>query len=236
MILKWIFDRLMALIGLVALCWLYPIVAILIKLRMPGGPVFFVQKRVGKDGRLFNCHKFRTMKPVNHHEGAEAKKGDKGWSTVSVAGDSRITPFGAKLRHYKIDELPELWDVLIGKMSFVGPRPDVPGYADKLEGEDRVILQLRPGITGPATLKYRLEDEMIANYISEVKNEKRKVKNVPEGLSDQELAVWYNDNVIYPDKVRLNKYYYEHYSFWKDIQMIVCTVLGKKMRYAGEEI
>lgn len=236
MILKWIFDRLMALVGLVALCWLYPIVAILIKLRMPGGPVFFVQKRVGKDGRLFNCHKFRTMKPVNHHEGAEAKKGDKGWSTVSVAGDSRITPFGAKLRHYKIDELPELWDVLIGKMSFVGPRPDVPGYADKLEGEDRVILQLRPGITGPATLKYRLEDEMIANYISEVKNEKRKVKNVPEGLSDQELAVWYNDNVIYPDKVRLNKYYYEHYSFWKDIQMIVCTVLGKKMRYAGEEI
>ncbi len=247
MILKWIFDRVMALVGLVALCWLYPIVAILIKIKMPGGPVLFVQKRVGKDGKLFNCHKFRTMRVNDSVDGNRLTvKGDRlanetenqngGWSTVSVAGDSRITPLGAKLRHYKIDELPELWDVLIGKMSFVGPRPDVPGYADKLEGDDRVILKLRPGITGPATLKYRLEDEMIANYIREVKSEKRKVKNVPEGLSDQELAVWYNDNVIYPDKVRLNKYYYEHYSFWKDIQMIVCTVLGKKMRYAEEVI
>ena len=236
MVVKFLFDRVVSFIGLFFLWPVLIVVAILIKMKMPGGPVFFVQKRVGKDGRLFNCHKFRTMKPVNHHEGAEAKKGDKGWSTVSVAGDARITPLGAKLRHYKIDELPELWDVLIGKMSFVGPRPDVPGYADKLEGDDRVILKLRPGITGPATLKYRLEDEMIANYIREVKSEKRKVKNVPEGLSDQELAVWYNDNVIYPDKVRLNKYYYEHYSFWKDIQMIVCTVLGKKMRYAGEVI
>ena len=236
MVVKFLFDRVVSFIGLFFLWPVLIVVAILIKMKMPGGPVFFVQKRVGKDGRLFNCHKFRTMKPVNHHEGAEAKKGDKGWSTVSVAGDARITPLGAKLRHYKIDELPELWDVLIGKMSFVGPRPDVPGYADKLEGDDRVILKLRPGITGPATLKYRLEDEMIANYIREVKSEKRKVKNVPEGLSDQELAVWYNDNVIYPDKVRLNKYYYEHYSFWKDIQMIVCTVLGRKMEYAGEVI
>ena len=256
MLLKWIFDRVMALVGLVALCWLYPIVAILIKAKMPGGPVFFVQKRVGKDGRLFNCHKFRTMKappqpsPVGRESSlspspspkgkgcslSDEGKGSQGWSTVSVAGDDRITPFGAKLRHWKIDELPELWDVLIGNMSFVGPRPDVPGYADKLEGDDRVILKLRPGITGPATLKYRLEDEMIADWVSKVKDEKLKVKNMPEGLSDQELAEWYNDNVIYPDKVRLNKYYYEHYSFWKDIQMIVCTVLGKKMKYAGEVI
>ena len=256
MIQKWVFDRVMALVGLVALCWLYPIVAILIKIKMPGGPVFFVQKRVGKDGRLFNCHKFRTMKappqpsPVGRESSlstspspkgkgcslSDEGKGSQGWSTVSVAGDSRITPFGAKLRHWKIDELPELWDVLIGNMSFVGPRPDVPGYADKLVGDDRVILKLRPGITGPATLKYRLEDEMIAEWVSKVKDEKLKVKNMPEGLSDQELAEWYNDNVIYPDKVRLNKYYYEHYSFWKDIQMIVCTVLGKKMKYAGEVI
>ena len=87
-------------------------------------------------------------------------------SSVSVAGDSRITPFGAMLRHYKIDELPELWDVLIGNMSFVGPRPDVPGYADRLLGDDRDVLKLRPGITGPATLKYRLEDEMILDYVS----------------------------------------------------------------------
>ncbi len=243
MILKFLFDRIVAFIGLLFLWPVLLVVAILIKVKMPGGPVFFVQKRVGKDGKLFNCHKFRTMRnptpALPEGEGdscfPEGKR-SKVWSTVSVAGDSRITPFGAKLRHYKIDELPELWDVLIGKMSFVGPRPDVPGYADKLEGDDRVILKLRSGITGPATLKYRLEDEMIANYIREVKSEKRKMKNVPEGLSDQELAVWYNDNVIYPDKVRLNKHYYEHYSFWKDIQMIVCTVLGKKMRYAGEMI
>lgn len=122
-----------------------------------------MQKRVGKDGKLFNCHKFRTMIPVKNNEGSTGKKGDKGRSTVSVAGDSRITPLGSKLRHWKLDELPGLWDVFIGKMSFVGPRPDVPGYADKLTGDDRDVLKLRPGITGPATLKYRLEDEYLAN-------------------------------------------------------------------------
>ena len=217
MILKWIFDRLVSFIGL---CFLWPvllIVAILVKIKMPGGPAFFVQKRVGKGGKLFDCHKFRTM-TVKHNG-----------STVSVAGDSRITPLGAKLRHYKLDELPGLWDVLIGNMSFVGPRPDVPGYADKLTGADRDVLKLRPGITGPATLKYRLEDEMIAEYVAQKHSsgDKREA---------QEIAVEYNDTVIYPDKVRLNCYYYHHYSFIKDIQMIVCTVLGKKMMYAGEEI
>ena len=217
MILKWIFDRLVALIGLLFLWPVLLVTAILVKIKMPGGPAFFVQKRVGKDGRLFDCHKFRTM-TVKHNG-----------STVSVAGDSRITPLGAKLRHYKLDELPGLWDVLIGNMSFVGPRPDVPGYADKLTGADRDVLKLRPGITGPATLKYRLEDEMIAEYVAQKHSsgDKREA---------QEIAVEYNDTVIYPDKVRLNCYYYHHYSFIKDIQMIVCTVLGKKMRYAGEEI
>ena len=242
MILKWIFDRVVSLLGLLFLWPVLLVVAILIKVKMPGGPVLFVQKRVGKNGKLFDCHKFRTMR-VKHNG-----------STVSVAGDSRITPLGAKLRHYKLDELPGLWDVLIGKMSFVGPRPDVPGYADKLTGDDRDVLKLRPGITGPATLKYRLEDEMIAEWVREVKSEKLKVKsegslcsksdknlieNLPEDfgkMSDQEVAVWYNDNVIYPDKVRLNCYYYRHYSFVKDIQMILCTVLGRKMAYAGEEI
>ena len=217
MILKWIFDRLVSFIGL---CFLWPvllIVAILVKIKMPGGPAFFVQKRVGKGGKLFNCHKFRTM-TVKHNG-----------STVSVAGDSRITPLGATLRHYKLDELPGLWDVLIGNMSFVGPRPDVPGYADKLTGADRDVLKLRPGITGPATLKYRLEDEMIAEYVAQKHSSGDKRET-------QEIAVEYNDTIIYPDKVRLNCYYYHHYSFIKDIQMIICTVLGKKMMYAGEEI
>ena len=217
MILKYIFDRVVALIGLLFLWPVLLIVAILVKVKMPGGPAFFVQKRVGLNGKLFNCHKFRTM-TVKHNG-----------STVSVAGDSRITPLGAKLRHYKLDELPGLWDVLIGNMSFVGPRPDVPGYADKLQGDDRDVLKLRPGITGPATLKYRLEDEMISEYVSQKQAE-------GDTRSMQEIAVEYNDNVIYPDKVRLNCYYYRHYSFIKDIQMIICTVLGKNMKYAGEVI
>lgn len=217
MVLKFIFDRIVSLIGLIVLWPVLIIVAILVKIKMPGGPVFFVQQRVGKDGKLFSCHKFRTM-TVKHNG-----------STVSVAGDSRITPLGAKLRHYKLDELPGLWDVLRGKMSFVGPRPDVPGYADKLTGDDRDILKLRPGITGPATLKYRLEDEMIAEYVAE----KQKEGDMREA---QAIAEEYNDTVIYPDKVRINCYYYRHYSFVKDIQMIICTVLGKKMIYNNEII
>ena len=207
MVLKWIFDRVLALIGLLFLWPMLLIVAIVVKVKMPGGAVFFIQKRVGKGGKLFN------------HNG----------STVSVAGDSRITPFGAILRHYKLDELPGLWDVLIGNMSFVGPRPDVPGYADKLEGDERDVLKLRPGITGPATLKYRLEDEMISEYV---------VKRQAEGDTRpmQEIATEYNDNVIYPDKVRLNCYYYRHYSFIKDIEMIFATVLGFRVKFAGEEV
>ena len=230
MILKFLFDRIVAFFGLLFLWPVILVTAILVKVKMPGGPAFFVQKRVGKNGKLFNCHKFRSM--TVKHSG----------STVSVAGDSRITPFGAKLRHYKIDELPGLWDVLIGNMSFVGPRPDVPGYADKLEGADRDVLKLRPRITGPATLKYRVEDEMIAGFVADIKAGKNeqvaKFENAPDfsTMSDQEIAVWYNDNVIYPDKVRLNCYYYRNYSFIMDIKMIFATVLGKKIEYAGEEI
>ena len=229
MCLKWIFDRLAALFGLLFLWPVLLVVAVLIKVKMPGGPVLFVQKRVGKGGKLFDCHKFRTMIPVNNNEGSEAKKGDKGWSTVSVAGDKRITPLGAKLRHYKLDELPGLWDVLRGKMSFVGPRPDVPGYADQLIGDDRDVLKLRPGITGPATLKYRLEDELIAEYVAGR-------QAAGDTRPSQKIAEEYNDKVIYPDKVRLNCFYFRHYSFLKDIQMILCTVLGRKMEYAGELI
>lgn len=226
--MKFLFDRIMSLIGLVCLSWLYLVVAILIKVKMPG-PVFFVQNRVGKGGKVFKCHKFRTM-TVNH-----------GGSTVSVAGENRITPLGAKLRKYKLDELPGLWDVFIGKMSFVGPRPDVPGYADKLQGEDRDVLKLRPGITGPASIKYRDEEEMIADFVSKVKlgdnDIKEKYSEVDfTGKTDTEIAVWYNDNVIYPDKVRINLYYQRNYSFVKDIKMIICTILGKRMLYNGEYI
>ena len=203
MFLKWIFDRIVSLLGLIFLWPVLIVVAILIKIKMPGGPALFTQKRVGRHGKLFTMHKFRSM--TVSHSG----------SSVSVAGEARITPLGAKLRKYKLDELPELWDVLIGNMSFVGPRPDVPGYADQLKGDDCRVLELRPGITGPASLKYRDEEELLA-----------KVENPIE----------YNDTVIYPDKVRINLYYLDHYSFIKDIQMILCTVLGKRMKYNNEMI
>jgi lipopolysaccharide/colanic/teichoic acid biosynthesis glycosyltransferase len=193
----------MALIGLLFLWPLLIILAILIKVKMPGGPAFFTQKRVGQHGRLFTMHKFRSM-AVSHDD-----------SSISVAGEARITSFGATLRKYKLDELPELWDVLIGNMSFVGPRPDVPGYADMLTGDDRRMLELRPGITGPASLKYRDEEELLAQVDNPIE---------------------YNDKVIFPDKVRINLYYLDHYSFWKDIQMIIYTVLGMKMEYGGEVI
>lgn len=190
---KWVFDRVMALVGLVVLSPLLAVVAILIAIKMPGGPVLFRQKRVGQYGELFTMVKFRSM-TIAH-----------GGSSISVAGESRITPLGAKLRKYKLDELPELWNVLIGDMSFVGPRPDVPGYADKLVGEDREILQLKPGITGPASLKYRNEEEILASV---------------------EDPIRYNDEVIFPDKVRINREYMEEWSFWGDIRIIFKTVLG----------
>lgn len=201
--MKWLFDRTWGFLGLLLLWPVMVVVAILIKVKMPGGPVLFTQKRVGRHGKLFTMHKFRSM-TVSHHG-----------SSVSVAGEARITPLGATLRRYKLDELPELWDVLIGNMSFVGPRPDVPGYADLLQGEARRILELRPGVTGPASLKYRDEENLLA-----------KVDNPQE----------YNDTVIFPDKVRINLYYLNHYSFAKDFQMILCTIFGKKMEYGGELI
>lgn len=200
--IKWIFDRLVALLGLIVLGWLIVVIAVCIRAKM-GSPVFFRQKRVGREGKLFTMVKFRTMTT------------DHGGNSVSVAGENRITPFGAKLRRLKLDELPELWNVLVGDMSFVGPRPDVPGYADSLTGSDREILQLRPGITGPATLKYRNEEILLAS------------KPNPR---------LFNDEVVFPDKVRLNLLYLHHHTFCGDLKMIIATVLGKQILYHGEFI
>ena len=211
MFLKWLFDKLASLFGLLFLSPVLLVVAILIKVKMPG-PVLFCQKRVGQYGKLFTVYKFRSMTVK-----AEASVASRDSDATSIASteQNRITPLGEKLRGYKLDELPELWNVLKGDMSFVGPRPDVPGYADQLQGEERDILKLKPGITGPASLKYRNEEELLAS-----------VDNPAQ----------YNDEVIFPDKVKLNLYYLKHYSFIKDIQMIICTVLGKKMDYADEII
>ena len=196
MFIKSLFDRGASLFGLIFLFPVLIIISILIRIKMPGGPVIFKQKRVGQYGRLFTMYKFRSMTVA--HSG----------SSVSVKGESRITPLGAKLRKYKLDELPELWNVLIGDMSLVGPRPDVPGYADKLEGEDRRMLLLKPGITGPASLKYRNEEELLAK---------------------QENPQEYNDKVLFPDKVRLNIEYLDNWSFSNDIKFIIYTVLGKDL-------
>lgn len=182
--------------GMLLLLPVFIVVAILIKIKMPG-PIFFKQQRVGKDAKLFRMVKFRTMK-VNH-----------GGSTISVKGESRITPLGQTLRKYKLDELPELWNIFKGDMSFVGPRPDVPGYADKLEGDDRLLLTIRPGLTGTASLKFSNEEELLAL---------------------QEDPIYYNDNVLYPEKVRLNNNYVKRMSFWLDIKIITFTLLGKKLK------
>ena len=196
MFFKFLFDRVSSLFGLLFLSPVLLFVALLIRIKMPGGPIIFKQKRVGQYGRLFTMYKFRSM--TVSHSG----------SSVSVKGESRITPLGVKLRKYKLDELPELWNVLIGDMSFVGPRPDVPGYAEKLEGDDRRMLLLKPGITGPASLKYRNEEELLA---------------------EQENPQKYNDEVLFPDKVRINIDYMDHWSFGKDVKIIVYTVLGKDL-------
>lgn len=202
--MKYLFDKAFSAIGLIVLSPIMLTVAVMIRLKMPNGPVIFRQQRVGQHGRLFTMYKFRSMTVAG-----------EGKTSVAATEGARITPLGATLRKYKIDELPELWNVLKGDMSFVGPRPDVPGYADKLQGDDREMLLLKPGITGPSSLKYRNEEELLA-----------KVENPLE----------YNDNVIFPDKVRINRYYLHHYSFVDDIKMILCTVLGKKMLYNGELI
>lgn len=196
MFFKFIFDKVSAFLGLIILCPVLLLVALLIRIEMPDGSVLFKQKRVGQYGKLFTMYKFRSMM-VNHSG-----------SSISVQGESRITPLGAKLRKYKLDELPELWNVLIGDMSFVGPRPDVPGYADKLEGENRRMLLLKPGITGPASLKYRNEEELLA---------------------EQEDPQKYNDEVLFPDKVRINIEYLDNWSFWNDIKIIIYTILGKDL-------
>ncbi len=189
--IKFIFDRLVAFLGLLLLFPFLIVVWAIIRIKMPDGSPLFRQKRVGRNGKLFTMVKFRTMS-VSHSG-----------SSISIAGEPRITTLGAFLRKYKIDELPELWNVMVGDMSFVGPRPDVPGYADKLQGEERKILELRPGITGEASLKYANEEEILA-----------KVENPQQ----------YNDGVIYPDKVKINLDYYYNHSFIGDLKIIFKTV------------
>ena len=147
----------------------------------------FRQVRIGQYGKKFTIYKLRSM--------------------CSINGQSQITKLGRFLRKYKIDELPQLYNIFIGDMSFVGPRPDLPGYYDVLTGTDREILKLKPGITGPASLKYANEEELLT-----------RVNNPLE----------YNDTVLFPDKLRINLNYQKHQTFWLDVKLILYTILRKK--------
>ena len=188
---KWCFDRIVAFFGLVVLFLPLLVIAILIKIDSKG-PAFFLQKRIGKNGKPFRIVKFRTM-----YDQAE---GD----SITTADDPRVTRMGHWLRHSKVDCLTELVNVFIGQMSFVGPRPDVPGYADQLQGDDRRILELRPGITGPASIKYRNEEELLAQ---------------------QADPKTYNDTVIWPDKVKINLNYLDNWNFFEDTKLIFKTII-----------
>ena len=188
--LKRTFDILLSVFAIFLLFPLFLLVSFLIVIDS-GFPIFFLQKRIGRGAKEFNIIKFRTMKTNNEN------------ITITVSDDSRITRFGKYLRKTKIDELPEILNVLFGQMSFVGPRPDVKGYADKLKGANRKILALRPGITGPASLKYYNEE-----YILSQKSNPKK----------------YNDEVIFPDKVKINMHYFHNRSFFLDLKIIFATI------------
>jgi lipopolysaccharide/colanic/teichoic acid biosynthesis glycosyltransferase len=190
MFIKRIFDVVASILGLIFLIPLFLLIAIIIKLKMPG-PVFFCQRRTGRHGKAFTIYKYRTM--VMNHRG----------STISVKGESRITPLGERLRKYKLDELPELLNVLKGEMSLVGPRPDMSEYVEKLNGQQRLILKMRPGITGPASLKFANEEAILAS----VRDPKK-----------------YNDEVLWPEKVRMNLEYYHTRSFIGDLVIIFKTI------------
>jgi len=192
-IIKRIFDILLAFVGIGLTWWLMLIAWIVASVETRSNGIFW-QKRIGLKGKPFFIFKIKTMKPSATVE-----------TTVTTSHDSRITKSGAFFRKTKIDELPQLFNVLFGQMSFVGPRPDMPGFADRLEGEDRIILSVRPGITGPASLKYKDEEELLAK------------QKEPER---------YNREVIWPDKVRINKLYIASWSLKKDIEYMIKTITG----------
>ena len=192
-VIKRSFDLFFAILGLLLLWWVILLAAFISRLDT-GLNGFFIQQRVGRLGILFNVIKIRTMKPVDNFQ-----------TTVTRDNDVRITTAGRFFRKTKIDELPQLINVLLGDMSFVGPRPDVPGFADQLVGDERNVLSLRPGITGPATLQYRNEEKLLAS-----------VDN-PEQ---------YNRDVIFPDKVKINLEYIKNYSLSNDIKYISSTIFG----------
>ncbi len=190
---KRLFDIVLSIAGICMTWWIILIAWIIASFETKSNGLF-MQKRIGKDAKPFTILKVKTMRSV---QGLD--------TTVTTSRDKRITKSGTLFRRFKIDELPQLFNILFGSMSFVGPRPDVPGFADKLEADDRIILSLRPGVTGPASLKYRDEEEI---------------------LSQQKEPEQYNRDIIWPDKVSINLNYIKEWSLKKDIIYIMRTILG----------
>lgn len=190
---KRLFDLVFA--GVATACtWPIMVIAILVATIDTSRWGIFTQVRVGRDGSLIKIHKIRTMRDDARNQ-----------STVTTSADPRVTRIGKFLRKAKIDELPQFVDVLVGTMSIVGPRPDVPGWADLLEGEERIILSIRPGITGPASLAYRDEERLLAE------------------ASD---PIHFNRHVIWPDKVRINRRYIAEWSFAGDLSLALETFVS----------
>jgi lipopolysaccharide/colanic/teichoic acid biosynthesis glycosyltransferase len=185
------FDIVVSIVALSITWWIIAIAYIIASLETRSNG-FFIQTRIGKNGHPFSLIKIKTMQPLINYS-----------TTITASNDPRITKFGAFFRQTKIDELPQLFNVLLGSMSLVGPRPDVSGYADKLNGEDTLILTLRPGITGPATLKYKNEEELLASQVEPKR---------------------YNDEIIWPDKININRKYLNEWSFWGDIHYLWSTL------------
>ncbi len=192
--IKRMFDVILAII-LLLLTWPILLIAMFIARIDCKASGLFSQLRIGRYGKPFTIYKIRSMRAND-----ASKEG-----YVTASNDARISKSGAFFRKSKIDELPQLWNIIIGEMSFIGPRPDMPGYADKLSGDDRAVLQLRPGITGPATLKYRNEEDILA-------------------AQDDPQA--YNDTVLWPDKVAINRAYLDNYSFFEDLRLLWRTISG----------
>lgn len=190
---KRIFDFLFSFFGIIILSPIFIIVSIAIKLDSKGS-ILFLQKRVGRYGKEFNIYKFRTMV-------TDAEKLGK---QITVGKDNRITRVGAFLRKFKIDELPQLFNVLKGDMSLVGPRPEVPKYVALYNEEQRKVLDIRPGITDMASLRYKDENDILG-----------KVDNPEE----------YYINVIMKDKLNLNLEYIEKSNVFFDIYLILKTII-----------
>lgn len=188
LIAKRIFDVLLS-VMLVPFAFIPILVLVLISTIDTKSFGIFSQKRVGQHGKLFQIFKLRTLRNETHNLGHL---------------DKSATQFGKFLRRTKLDELPQLFNVLIGDMSFVGPRPDVQGFADELTGDDRIVLRVKPGITGPATLKYKDEEIL---------------------LSQQSDPETYNRTIIWVDKVEINKKYVQNWSFCLDLSFISKSII-----------